>query len=89
MSLSLDDMFFENMSRIIPVTVDFTFEGLSGLEQQRSLGKLIIGTCVCRTVLCAIIHLGDGRNTERWEVGERRGEGGRESEKEPSEMKQK
>lgn len=87
LSLSLSDMFFENMSRIVAVTVVFTFEGLSRLKQERPLGKLIIWTCVRCTVLCAIIHLGGDRSTERWEVGW--DEGSRGSEKEPSKMKQK
>lgn len=42
LSLSLNDMFFKNMSCIIVVSVGFTFEGLSWLKQQSSLCKLII-----------------------------------------------
>lgn len=62
----------------------FTFEGLSGLKQQRSLGKLIIWTCVCCTVLCAIIHLGETGTEKQGETWGREGE-----QNEPSKMKQK
>lgn len=73
LSLSLNDMFFENMSWIIVVTVAFTFEGLSWFKQQSSLSELIIRTCVCCTVLCAIIHLGEIGTQRDGKWGKRRG----------------
>lgn len=76
LSLSLSDVFLETVPHIIAVSLFCTFEGLSRLEQQRSLCKLIIRTCVCCAVLCAIIHLGEsgahreGRRVETRAKGE-------------------
>lgn len=48
----------------------FTFEGFSWLEQQGSLCKLIIRTCVGCAVLGAIIHLGADREQRDGKRGE-------------------
>lgn len=62
-----------------------TFEGLSRLKQKCSFGKLIIGTCVCCAVLCAVIHLGVIENREAGSPAARRGEG---KERESAQLKQ-
>lgn len=66
--LSLNDVCF--CKHIMQRMLFFTFEGFSWLEQQGSLCKLIIRTCVGCAVLGAIIHLGADREQRDGKRGE-------------------